>query len=102
MVMMARQLSDLSDHQKSASHDQRPMTAVLSRRPLSRAAQASALQRDGSRLASDGDFVSATPLFEQAVCLRPEDALLRFQLGHSLFTLGRFDEAVKHLRRAQY
>ncbi|MDP6579128.1 MAG: tetratricopeptide repeat protein, partial [Vicinamibacterales bacterium] len=52
-------------------------------------------------LVQEGDIDTAIPLLEQALALEPNLARAHFFLGLGLRTLGRYDEAMEHLRAAR-
>ncbi|MBI4472934.1 MAG: tetratricopeptide repeat protein [Acidobacteria bacterium] len=55
----------------------------------------------GGTLLSGRKVEEALPFNEAAARARPDDALAHSQLGQNLFFLGRFEEAVLHLKQAK-
>jgi len=52
-------------------------------------------------LLQEGNVTGALPLLEQALTIDPQLAKTRYFLGTALKTLGRYDEALDHLRLAE-
>src|SRR5439155_10384213 len=52
-------------------------------------------------LLNTGDQAGAHAHLERAVALRPDDFLVRYNLGGLLVSLSRFAEALPHLRKAR-
>jgi TolB-like protein/tetratricopeptide (TPR) repeat protein len=80
--------------------------------PAARAAAARALAIDadqtlalaveaGFASAVDHDWPRSNQLFERAIALQPGDATARHWYGTNLVYLGRFDEGIRELQRAQ-
>ena len=55
----------------------------------------------GGALLSEGKFQESLPVNQQAVKIKPADALAHSQLGQSYYELGELDEAEKHLKEAK-
>ena len=55
----------------------------------------------GGALLSQGRVEEALPLNERAVRARPDDALAHSQLGQCYFSVGRQEDAERHLRQAK-
>ncbi len=58
------------------------------------------LFRQAEQLAQVGRVREALDLYQQALTLKPDDAIIHFKTGEALAAAGRFDEAIGHYRRA--
>ncbi len=70
------------------------------RRDESLLARNANLTAEGSALLRAGLYDRAAVTLLAAAEANHDDALSRVRAGHALFSLGRYDEAVRHLRRA--
>jgi tetratricopeptide (TPR) repeat protein len=61
----------------------------------------SALVNLGGALLSQGKDRDSLTINQQAVKIKPDDALAQSQLGQSYFYLGQLDEAERHLKQAK-
>jgi eukaryotic-like serine/threonine-protein kinase len=76
--------------------------------PAAAGASAHGLNDQGYSLMQRGDYASALPLFQQAVQRLagtgpsdPYEGYANYNLGYTLYKLGRCDEAVAYLKRAE-
>jgi len=70
------------------------------RRDESLLARSASLTSEGSALLRAGFYDRAAVTLMAAAEANHDDALSRVRAGHALFSIGRYDEAVRHLRRA--